>query len=225
MDKRWYPAAISALILGCGGSVDNGGESGASGGAANGGVDAGVPSATGGMAQYFYGVFAGGGSPSPTLTGGASPIQATGGKYGLGGAMVEYGPISVSGNTATGGTSSTRTSVIVPSTGGAPLASGGAPTGGTKATGATGGTPTGGTNASGGGSPSVATGGIDAGFPIGFGGQVTHAYGVLRIGSGGTTDTAQPSGGATPVSTGGQQIKAAYGVISTVPVGTGGESP
>lgn len=44
MDKRWYPVAVSALIVGCGGDVDTG--SSTTGGST--GVDAGTPTAMGG---------------------------------------------------------------------------------------------------------------------------------------------------------------------------------
>lgn len=47
MDKRWYPVAVSALIVGCAGDVDSG-----------------SPAATGGYSAGYYGVrISSGGSP------------------------------------------------------------------------------------------------------------------------------------------------------------------
>ncbi len=66
MDKRWYPAAFTAMLLGCGGSAGNGAEE-TGGSAGNSGIDAGAPSTTGGMVTVRYGVIAmSGGSPNAT---------------------------------------------------------------------------------------------------------------------------------------------------------------
>ncbi len=232
MDKRWYPAALSALVLGCGGSADNSERGAATGGAAGtttggtgGSIDGGAPSATGGMAQYYYGAFMGsggnaGGSGAATSTlptGGRSapvtiygPLPETGGNYGLGGFIAYYGPIVVGGS---GGTT------LAPITGGSPSATGGVPpvkygpmpVGGTATTG--------GTLSKGGSSSKAATGGIDTGFPTGgqagLGGQYTVDYGVM-VPVGGSSDVLQPTGGKQPI------IVPAYGVI--VPTATGGSN-
>ena len=65
MDKRWYPAAMSVFLIGCGGSTFNEGtDSGLSGG----GIDAGMPGetggagATGGLPPVVYGPMPQGGS-------------------------------------------------------------------------------------------------------------------------------------------------------------------
>jgi hypothetical protein len=99
MDKRWYPVALSAAIVGCGGDVDNG-----------------SPTATGGQPNYHYG---------PALSGGATSINS-GVPNATGGYPVSYyGVIFITGGTAqTGGTSATAgaSSSI---DGGAPAATGG----------------------------------------------------------------------------------------------------
>jgi hypothetical protein len=81
MDKRWYPAAITAVLVGCGGVSDPGG-GGNSGGTL--GVDAGSPIQTGGMVAYAYGV-----------------LRVTGGAQGTGGS------IATNSTSETGGTSNT----------------------------------------------------------------------------------------------------------------------
>lgn len=72
MDKRWYPVAVSALIVGCGGDVNSGGT--ATGGVS--GIDTGYPTETGGLFLGFYG---------PPPTGGAS--STSGGASSLGGSI------------------------------------------------------------------------------------------------------------------------------------------
>jgi hypothetical protein len=208
MEKRWYPAAVSALVLGCGGSID-GGEPGTATGGTSGNIDGGAPSATGGMMPVYYGVvFPSGGSANVGGSGASTSVSPTGGKYGLGGFMTYYGPIVVGGS---GGTT------LAPITGGSPAATGGVPpvkygpmpVGGTATTG--------GTLSKGGSSAKAATGGIDAGFPTGgqagLGGQYTLDYGVL-VPVGGSSDVLQPTGGKQPI------IMPAYGVI--IPTATGG---
>ena len=77
MDKLWYPVAVSALIVGCGGDVD-----------------AGSPAATGGQVSVYYGV--------SVFTGGSAGID-TGYPTNTGGLVaIEYGPVQI-----TGGSSST----------------------------------------------------------------------------------------------------------------------
>ena len=90
MEKRWYPVAVSALIVGCGGDVDSG-----------------SPAATGGRVSVDYGV--------GILNGGSTGID-TGKPTETGGlALVAYGPIgfvsttggssgSLGGTTSLGGT-------------------------------------------------------------------------------------------------------------------------
>ena len=75
MDKRWYPAALTAVLVGCGGSADNSG-------GGTGGVDAGSPMATGSRPNSFYGPkLATGGSNAgvdsgvPSATGGMAMIM------------------------------------------------------------------------------------------------------------------------------------------------------
>ena len=77
--KKWYPAAaVSAVVLGCGGSSDNGNRTqGSTGGTTS--INTGVPMNTGGMVSTYYG------------------IRLTGGAYANGG----YG--AAAGNDATGG--------------------------------------------------------------------------------------------------------------------------
>ena len=70
MGKRWYPVAVSALIVGCGGDVDSG-----------------SPLTAGGYPAVFYGVTTGGAPGIDTGT----PAE-TGGV-----AMVAYGPALVTG--------------------------------------------------------------------------------------------------------------------------------
>ena len=82
MDKRWYPVAVSALIVGCGGDVDSG-----------------SPAATGGYPAAYYGV--------SISTGGTVGID-TGGPTESGGVIaIVYGPATVTGgNPSTGGATS-----------------------------------------------------------------------------------------------------------------------
>ena len=87
MDKRWYPLAFSAVIVGCGGDTQSG-DATATGGK-SGGIDGGTPSASGGNWGVYYGIMVGG-FPSQTggstSTGGTTSIDtgtpaATGGWY------------------------------------------------------------------------------------------------------------------------------------------------
>ena len=72
MDKRWYPVAVSALIVSCGGDVDSG-----------------SPAATGGYSAGYYGV---------RISSGGTPGIDTGTPAETGGvAMVHYGPAIVTG--------------------------------------------------------------------------------------------------------------------------------
>src|ERR1700690_4210193 len=105
MDKRWYPAALTAALVGCGGSTDNGGTGSAPGA---GGVDAGMPVLTGGMVGVYYGVAFYGPIPvgGASGLGGSTSFTPTGGQYGLGGFIAAYGPILMGGNVAIGGRSS-----------------------------------------------------------------------------------------------------------------------
>ena len=52
MDKRWYPVALSAVMVGCGGDTFSGGAP--TGGGSS--IDGGTPVATGGNPTVFYGV-------------------------------------------------------------------------------------------------------------------------------------------------------------------------
>ena len=95
MDKLWYPVAVSALIVGCGGDVDTSGPA-SSGGST--GVDTGTPTATGGftgMIPVPYGVI-------PINSGGSS--SAYGGSSGFGGrTFSSTSPIDSGVPAATGG--------------------------------------------------------------------------------------------------------------------------
>jgi len=71
MDKRWYPVAVSALIVSCGGDVDSG-----------------SPAATGGLYPWFYG-------PLPIFTGGSS--STSGGATSFGGTAAVGGSTSTVG--------------------------------------------------------------------------------------------------------------------------------
>ena len=73
MDKRWYPAALTLALMGCGGSSDSG-----TGKPGDGGVDSGTPSATGGMPTVRYGVLLTGGTSSSTIDAGMA--SAVGGQ-------------------------------------------------------------------------------------------------------------------------------------------------
>lgn len=127
MVKRWYPAALSMAIIGCGGSVDDTGAGSSGGQPATGGVDTGIPKVTGGFPASFYGAFPAFGGISAvvtqqggtgTATGGFPSINAgapaTGGQsFGVGGLAVSYGVAWVGGGTgmiSTGGQSSTGAS-------------------------------------------------------------------------------------------------------------------
>ena len=79
MDKRWYPVAVSALIVGCGGDVDSG-----------------SPAATGGRASVYYGVSVSTGGTTGIDTG--TPTETGGTNH------VYYGPWPVTGGASTGGT-------------------------------------------------------------------------------------------------------------------------
>ena len=108
--QNWYPAAaLSALLLGCGGSTDDGkGGVGSTGGSTS--IDGGTPTNTGGQPATFYGMLVTGGTKAgvgggasidggaPAFTGGQPAVyygimQATGGLRGTGGMGVTlYGP-------------------------------------------------------------------------------------------------------------------------------------
>ena len=78
MDKRWYSAAFSALVVGCGGSTDTGSSAtspGGTGGSSS--IDGGAPTATGGMFVVYYGIRPSGGYPSQDATGGGTNINST----------------------------------------------------------------------------------------------------------------------------------------------------
>jgi hypothetical protein len=87
MDKRWYPLACSAIIVGCGGDTQSGDAAGTGG--KSGGIDGGTPHATGGMWSVYYGISIGGSffqTGGSTSTGGTSSIDsgtpaATGGRF------------------------------------------------------------------------------------------------------------------------------------------------
>lgn len=105
MDKRWYPAAISAVVIGCGGSTfDGNGESTGGEGSSN------TTSATGSA----------GNSSTTPATGGTGGFST---KTGIGGFAVAYGPIPVGGMTggSTAATGGSRASIG----GGSPVATGG----------------------------------------------------------------------------------------------------
>ena len=201
MDKRWYPAAISAVLAGCGGTTfDNSGTGGGiwqpNGGSA--GVDAGAPGATGGRPATFYGILVTGGNNSidggapgtggARATGGGGVVYygpmpvggalSTGGRASGGGPIALYGPMPVGGAAATGG----RAGID----GGGPSATGGLPTTkyGPMPVGGAGGAATGGKAPIGTMyGPLAATGGIDTGTPTGgtqaLGGGYSVDYGVI----------------------------------------------
>lgn len=88
MDKRWYPAAMTVALIGCGGSTDSAGT------AATGGIDGGEPTESGGGPVAYYGVlFVTGGAPGldsgvPSSTGGNPTVRYgvlifTGGRSGI----------------------------------------------------------------------------------------------------------------------------------------------
>lgn len=85
MAKLWYPVAVSALVVGCGGSVDSG--SPTTGGVS--GIDTGYPTETGGLFLGFYG---------PPPMGGAS--STSGGTTSLGGTTAVGGSTSTSDDQA-----------------------------------------------------------------------------------------------------------------------------
>ncbi len=116
MDKRWYPAAMTALLVGCGGIADTGG--GNNGGAAD--VDAGSPHQTGGMVAYAYGVLrqTGGTSTTPpaSATGGSRATVDAGAPSQTGGMPIVacwYGCVSYGVLRVVGGASSTPTNSTV----------------------------------------------------------------------------------------------------------------
>jgi len=83
MDNRWYPVAISVVILGCGADVDGG-----------------APAATGGAPNNYYGPLLGGATSintgAPNTTGGYPPSfygmrLPTGGAASNGGATTDVG--------------------------------------------------------------------------------------------------------------------------------------
>jgi hypothetical protein len=86
---NWYPAAAaSVVVLGCGGSADNGtGPGTGTGGSTS--IDGGTPMSTGGRMAVYYGILTGGnaaGGDSATATGGKTA------QTGLGGYITIYGP-------------------------------------------------------------------------------------------------------------------------------------
>jgi len=113
MQKQWYPTALTLVIFGCSGVVENStqGQGGTT-------VDAGIPAATGGMPSIRYGMLVTGGAApqaGAATVGGQSSIDAgipaqtggtptdmygilpTGGRLGVGGGVVAYyGPLSSS---------------------------------------------------------------------------------------------------------------------------------
>ncbi len=101
--QSWYPAAaLSAILMSCGGSTDEGQSNPAKGGGS--GIDGGGPSATGAQPAAFYGVLvASGGTNSVSTsgtagTGGIDVAHSTtggigaGGFQATGGAVYLYGP-------------------------------------------------------------------------------------------------------------------------------------
>ncbi len=101
--QTWYPAAaLSAILLSCGGSTDEGQGNPAAGGAT--GIDGGGPSATGARPAAYYGVLVTSGGTSGVSTSGTAGTggidvppsttggMGTGGFQGLGGMITMYGP-------------------------------------------------------------------------------------------------------------------------------------
>jgi len=86
--QKWYPAAaLSAFLLGCGGSSDTQGGGTPAG---TGGIDGGVPAAVGGQMVAYYGVLINTGG-----TAGVGTVNSTVGGTGVGGMMTAipmYGP-------------------------------------------------------------------------------------------------------------------------------------
>lgn len=95
MDKRWYPVAFTAAMVGCGGDVDKGGPAATGGSPAafygvalvsggSTGIDTGKPAETGGRPASFYGIrLPTGGTSSvdtgnPAQTGGTTPVPPYG---------------------------------------------------------------------------------------------------------------------------------------------------
>ena len=210
MDKRWYPAAVTAMLVGCGGTAFEP-VAGTGGTQA---IDSGTPQATGGGLVAYYGV---------QLTGGASAAGGSGAES-IGGTSSTGGALATGGKTSTGGTSSFSTAY-------GPLASGGRATGGVSSVGGksnTGGNsmggavvygpmPSGGAGVGGkantGGVPSTsssATTSIDAGSPATGGAGVIAFYGPQvdygPIAVGGTTAK------ETKAATGGDGYAPIYGV-------------
>jgi len=87
MDNRWYPVAISAVILGCGADVDGG-----------------APAGTGGLPNYYYGPLIGGATSINTgapNTSGGYPSVYYGIRFLTGGAASSGGPTTdVGGRTS-----------------------------------------------------------------------------------------------------------------------------
>lgn len=190
---KWYPAAVTLLVIGCGGSTDNGNYAPGSGTGGTTPIDSGTPSNTGGSPVYFYGIRptggdAGTGGSSTTPTGGTSSVD--------------------SGTpTSTGGSQGTLYGIRV--TGGASSLGGHSSTGGATATG--GRSATGGASATGGVSATGGTTHIDSGTPINVGGRTAQAYGTLPVtggrsamgGASATGGSAATAGSSTRVNTGG----------------------
>jgi len=206
MDKRWYPAAIAAALVGCGGSTFE--PSAGNGGTAP-GIDSGTPHPTGGWSSVpYYGIRATGGSQDEggtestggtsatggeTSTGGTVGTVASGGRPSTGGRPAVtggmYGPMPV-GGTSVGGKPSTGGSSHFMGSGGAPVYGvqpvGGAGVGGTTMPGSTiygamavGGTGIIGKTLTGGATSAGATTSIDAGTPATGGVGFATYYGVI----------------------------------------------
>jgi len=90
MDKRWYPAAMTVVLVGCSG---------------NGYAVYGPAPATGGNTATVSSTGLTGGSPSPSIDGGAP--STTGGSNGMGGMQTMYGPALTGGAAAAGGSAAT----------------------------------------------------------------------------------------------------------------------
>lgn len=90
---KWYPAAAaSVVVLGCGGSADNGTGTGTGGSTS---IDGGTPMSTvGGMVAYYGMLVTGGNAAGGGAATGGKTAQATSdtGGQGVGGYITIYGP-------------------------------------------------------------------------------------------------------------------------------------
>lgn len=210
MDKRWYPAAIAAALVGCGGTTF---EPAAGTGGTLSGIDSGTPHATGGRNIVpYYGVAMGG--------------ETAGGTSATGGTSETGGTSGGDGSLASGGR---------PTTGGRPAIIGGMygpmPTGGATGGGGIGGKPNTGGNTMGSAvayGPLMPSGGAGAGGKSNIGGNTMGStiYGPMPSGgagvggkshTGGVTSTS--SGATTSIdagtpATGGVGFTTYYGVIA-----------